>query len=203
MTMVNLPTAGVDYHAPFGGRKASNLGAARAGTLCGRVLYDGEDGLYDGLKAARRLRGDVRHMILVSGEALIDLIPDPVKASAYDVVLGGSPYNVAIGLARLGAQTAFVSRISADGNGEALAASLAENGVDLSFVARDMRPTTLAFVMRGTAKTGSRYSFYLDATAFDGPWPFPAEWPKGGAPLACRLDRRRRPAPRTIRRPRR
>jgi fructokinase len=33
--------------------------------------------------------------------------------------------------------------------------------------------------MRGTAKTGSRYSFYLDATAFDGPWPFPTEWPKG------------------------
>jgi fructokinase len=122
-------------------------------------------------------------MILISGEALIDLIPDPIKARAYDAVLGGSPYNVAIGLARLGARTAFVSRISADGNGEALAASLAQNGVDLSYVARDARPTTLAFVMRGTAKTGSRYSFYLDATAFDGPWPFPAEWPKGARHL--------------------
>ena len=47
------------------------------------------------------------------------------------------------------------------------------------YVARDSRPTMLAFVMRGTAKTGSRYSFYIDATAYDGPWPFPAEWPKG------------------------
>jgi fructokinase len=122
-------------------------------------------------------------MILVSGEALIDLIPDPIRESAYDVRLGGSPYNVAIGLARLGAPTAFVSRLSADGNGEALAASLAQNGVDLSFVARDVRPTTLAFVMRGTAKTGSRYSFYLDATAFDGPWPFPVEWPQGARHL--------------------
>ena len=122
-------------------------------------------------------------MILISGEALIDLIPDPIKASAYDAVLGGSPYNVAIGLGRLGAPTAFVSRISADGNGEALAASLAQNGVDLSYVARDARPTTLAFVMRGTAKTGSRYSFYLDATAFDGPWPFPTEWPQGARHL--------------------
>ena len=103
-------------------------------------------------------------MILISGEALIDLIPDPVKANAYDAVLGGSPFNVAIGLARLGSQTAFVSRISADGNGEALAASLANNGVELGFVVRDKRPSTLAFVMRGTAKTGSRYSFYLDAT---------------------------------------
>jgi acyl-CoA reductase-like NAD-dependent aldehyde dehydrogenase len=31
MTMVNLPTAGVDYHAPFGGRKASNLGPREQG----------------------------------------------------------------------------------------------------------------------------------------------------------------------------
>src|ERR1700683_2530785 len=125
-------------------------------------------------------------MIMISGEALIDLIPDPVKADAYDAVLGGSPYNVAIGLARLGSQTAFVSRISADGNGEALAAALAASGVDLGFVARDMRPTTLAFVMRGTAKTGSRYSFYLDGTAYDGPWPVPAEWASGARPLDVR-----------------
>jgi fructokinase len=122
-------------------------------------------------------------MILVSGEALTDLIPDPFRENAYDAVLGGSPYNVAIGLARLGSKTAFVSRISADGNGDALAAGLTGNGVDLSFVLRDKRPTTLAFVMRGTAKTGSRYSFYLDATSFDGPWPFPAVWPEGGRHL--------------------
>jgi len=31
MTMVNLPTAGVDYHAPFGGRKGSNLGPREQG----------------------------------------------------------------------------------------------------------------------------------------------------------------------------
>src|SRR5271166_2212070 len=122
-------------------------------------------------------------MILISGEALIDLIPDPAKENGYDAVLGGSPFNVAIGLARLGSQTAFVSRISDDGNGEALAAALAANGVELDFVVRDRRPTTLAFVMRGTAKTGSRYSFYLDATSFDGPWPFPATWPKEGRHL--------------------
>ena len=31
MTMVNLPTAGVDYHVPFGGRKGSSLGAREQG----------------------------------------------------------------------------------------------------------------------------------------------------------------------------
>jgi fructokinase len=117
-------------------------------------------------------------MILVSGEALIDLIPDPERESVYDARLGGSPFNVAIGLARLGAPTGFVSRLSSDGNGEALAAALANSGVDLGYVVRDKRPSTLAFVMRGTARTGSRYAFYLDGTAYDGPWPFPKQWPK-------------------------
>ena len=63
-------------------------------------------------------------MILISGEALIDLIPDPERDGRYDAVLGGSPYNVAIGLGRLGAPVAFVSRLSKDPNGEALAAAL-------------------------------------------------------------------------------
>ena len=118
-------------------------------------------------------------MIVISGEALIDLIPDPAVDARYDAVLGGSPYNVAIGLARLGARAAFVSRISNDANGEKLAAALAADGVDLALVARDSRPSPLAFVMRGTAQTGSRYSFYLDGSAYDGPWPFPKPWPPG------------------------
>ena len=31
MVMVNLPTAGIDYHAPFGGRKGSSLGSREQG----------------------------------------------------------------------------------------------------------------------------------------------------------------------------
>ena len=112
-------------------------------------------------------------MILISGEALIDLIPDASRKNGYDAVLGGSPYNVAIGLGRLGPPTAFVSRLSKDPNGESLAAALVAAGVDLSFVARDAKPSPLAFVMAGTAQTGARYSFYLDATAYDEAWPFP------------------------------
>lgn len=33
MVMVNLPTAGVDYHVPFGGRKASSLGSREQGPM--------------------------------------------------------------------------------------------------------------------------------------------------------------------------
>ena len=32
MVMVNLPTAGVDYHVPFGGRRASSYGPREQGT---------------------------------------------------------------------------------------------------------------------------------------------------------------------------
>ncbi len=122
-------------------------------------------------------------MNLISGEALVDLIPDRDRKNVYDAALGGSPYNVAIGLGRLGASTAFVSRLSNDPNGEDLAAGLAQGGVDLSFVARDARPSPLAFVMRGTAQSGARYSFYLDATAYDGAWPLPPVWPSGAKHL--------------------
>ena len=33
MVMVNLPTAGVDHHVPFGGRKASSLGSREQGPM--------------------------------------------------------------------------------------------------------------------------------------------------------------------------
>jgi aldehyde dehydrogenase (NAD+) len=32
MVMINLPTAGVDYHVPFGGRKGSSYGQREQGT---------------------------------------------------------------------------------------------------------------------------------------------------------------------------
>lgn len=122
-------------------------------------------------------------MILISGEALIDLIPDPTRKNGYDAVLGGSPFNVAIGLGRLGPPTGFVSRISKDPNGESLADALIAAGVDMNCVARDAKPSPLAFVMRGTAQSGARYSFYLDATAYDEKWPFPKIWPQGARHL--------------------
>jgi delta 1-pyrroline-5-carboxylate dehydrogenase len=56
MVMVNLPTVGVDYHVPFGGRKGSSYGP-RAGPLCRGVLHDGQDGVYGRLVCAARSSG--------------------------------------------------------------------------------------------------------------------------------------------------
>lgn len=92
-------------------------------------------------------------MFLICGEALFDVFVDPIEAdtqgdhvTALRAVAGGSPYNVAIGLARLGRCTALCTEISPDRLGRQLEASLAQEGVDLSFVRRAEGATPLALV---------------------------------------------------------
>ena len=120
-------------------------------------------------------------LVLVTGESLVDLIP--VEATTFEAVLGGSPFNTAIGLGRLGVPTGFAGRISTDTMGELLVERLAADKVDLGFVSRAPEPSPLAFVTRGTAATGARYAFYLGSTAYDGPPPLPAQWPEPVAHL--------------------
>lgn len=110
-------------------------------------------------------------MIVVAGEALIDLVPQGAGALAGLLPrLGGGPYNTAVALGRLGSSTAFCSRISSDTFGEALLDGLRAAGVDVSAVRRGAEPTTLAVASIGTDGS-ARYSFYVDGTAdrlFDG-----------------------------------
>ncbi len=59
MVMVNLPTAGVDYHVPVRRPEGLELRPARAGRLCPRVLHDGQDRLHlRGLTDGRYTAGD-------------------------------------------------------------------------------------------------------------------------------------------------
>lgn len=89
-------------------------------------------------------------MFLICGEALFDVFIDPVEtgsdATVMRAVAGGSPYNVAIGLARLGRQAALCTEISSDRLGRRLEAALAREGVDMSFVRRAEGATPLALV---------------------------------------------------------
>jgi fructokinase len=121
--------------------------------------------------------------ILVTGEALVDLVPKRRGEDLYQAVLGGSPFNVAIGLGRLGASVAFAGRLSRDSNGERFLAALEREAVDLSYVVRSKRPSPLAFVTVPSGESGPRYAFYLQSTAFDGKSPLPQEWPAGLAHL--------------------
>lgn len=103
-------------------------------------------------------------MIVVVGEALIDLAPDDERLRPLP---GGSAYNVAIGLARLGRATRYVGRLSDDGFGQRLARRMLEAGVDLSDCPRTEQPTTLAVVHLDDRRQAS-YHFYLaDTSAAD------------------------------------
>ncbi|WDV50893.1 carbohydrate kinase [Streptomyces coeruleorubidus] len=104
-------------------------------------------------------------MIVVAGEALIDLVPRGTGAlAALQPALGGGPYNTAVALGRLGSPAAFCSRVSYDAFGEALLDRLRETGVDVSSVQRGTEPTTLAVATVG-ADGSAAYSFYVDGTA--------------------------------------
>lgn len=87
-------------------------------------------------------------MILCAGEALIDMLPRETTdgGSAFQPFVGGSVFNTANGLGRLGQKVGFFSGISTDFFGEMLMETLAASNVDASFTARSDRPTTLAFV---------------------------------------------------------
>ncbi|MFB9389188.1 carbohydrate kinase [Streptomyces coeruleoprunus] len=108
-------------------------------------------------------------MIVVAGEALIDLVPEgtPVAVPGLSPLvprLGGGPYNTAVALGRLGARTGFCSRVSTDAFGEALLDGLRGAGVDTGLVQRGAEPTTLA-VASVAADGSARYGFYAEGTA--------------------------------------
>ncbi|SOD87373.1 carbohydrate kinase [Streptomyces sp. Ag109_G2-15] len=117
-------------------------------------------------------------MIVVAGEALIDLVPHgPGALADLKPALGGGPYNTAVALGRLGSPTAFCSRTSHDAFGEALLDGLRRAGVDVSGVQRGPEPTTLA-VATIDGGGSAAYSFYVDGTA-DRLFSIPAGLPAG------------------------
>ena len=110
-------------------------------------------------------------MIVVGGEALVDLVPgDPLDSTVDGGLrallprLGGGPYNVSLAAGRLGVPTAFLSRVSTDRFGDAMVDRLHASGVDTSLLQRGDEPTTLAVVALDT-KGAARYTFYVEGTA--------------------------------------
>jgi fructokinase len=101
-------------------------------------------------------------MILVAGEALIDLV---VTDRAILPSPGGGPYNTARALGRLEASVSFLSCLSHDYFGSMLTNVLAESGVSLHYTSRGPEPSALAIVHR-SADGEADYSFYLGGTTF-------------------------------------
>ena len=85
---------------------------------------------------------------IVCGEALFDVFQTGSTPSgmSLDARVGGSPFNVAVGLARLAQPVAFFGALSRDTFGDFLAGALTREGVEISTVVRTDAPTTLSMV---------------------------------------------------------
>lgn len=107
-------------------------------------------------------------MILCCGEALIDMVPFSIAVSeggeAYRPCPGGSPYNSAVAIGRLGVPVAFIGRLSRDFFGQLLVGRLEANGVSTKLLARSDQPSTLAFVKLAPGEE-PQYAFYTEGTA--------------------------------------
>ena len=105
-------------------------------------------------------------MLMVCGEALLDVFAagETRTGLTLDANVGGSPFNVAVGLARLGQPSAFLSAISTGFAGERLMRALTGEGVDTSAVARLDAPTTLSLIGLDAQGVPS-YAFYGDGCA--------------------------------------
>lgn len=104
-------------------------------------------------------------MIVCCGEALIDFLPRKGAdgADVYQPFNGGSVFNTAVALGRLGAPTGFFAGVSTDFFGDGLMEALKAAGVSTRFVRRKDLHTTLALVKLTDGH--ARYSFIDEGSA--------------------------------------
>jgi fructokinase len=109
-------------------------------------------------------------MIVVGGEALVDLVIDP--DGSVTAKLGGGPFNAARAIGRLGSDVAFLGAMSSDRFGTLLHRQLLDDGVDDSLVQFTDLPTTLASAELDEHGAAG-YHFYLSETAAPNVHPLP------------------------------
>lgn len=102
-------------------------------------------------------------MYLVCGEALFDFFSEEDASGRaskvnYKAIAGGSPFNVAVGLRRLGVEAGLFGGLSTDFLGRRLLQVLRDEGVSEQFLVEFAVPTTLSMVAVG-ANGSPQYNF--------------------------------------------
>jgi len=105
-------------------------------------------------------------MIVVCGEALFDVFPQHRTQAGIELSarIGGSPFNLAVGLARLGVAPLFFGGLSNDVFGRRLQEALAADGVNLDAAPRRDDPSPLVLVNLDERGVPT-YAFYGRGTA--------------------------------------
>jgi fructokinase len=102
-------------------------------------------------------------VVAVAGEVITDMVPAG-EDGVFRAAPGGSPANVAVGLARLDVPARMLARLSDDVLGRRLRAHLADNGVDLSYAVAAPESSSLAIVALQPDGSAA-YDFRVDGTA--------------------------------------
>ena len=144
---------------------------------------------------APTLAPNLPHFV-AAGEALTDMLRG--AADSWSARVGGSTWNVARVMARLGVPSAFAGAVSRDVFGDALAAANAEAGLDARFMQRLDKSPLLAIVHQ---LSPPQYFFvgddsadlHFDAALLPDGWQRQAQWVHFGGislarqPLAAKL----------------
>jgi fructokinase len=105
----------------------------------------------------------VKPVLTVIGEALVDLVPAGPPGK-YREKPGGSPFNVAVALARLGNRTSLMARFADDRYGRLLWGAAKAEGIDLRAAPRAAERATLATASVNHAGQVT-YEFDMEGTA--------------------------------------
>ena len=100
--------------------------------------------------------------IWVLGDAVVDLIPD--GENHYLRCAGGAPANVAVGIARLGGESAFIGRVGKDPLGEFMLQTLQQEKVQTSHMILDPQQRTSTVIV-GLDNGERSFTFMVNPSA--------------------------------------
>jgi fructokinase len=103
------------------------------------------------------------HRVWVLGDAVVDLVPE--NATSYLKCPGGAPANVAVGIARLGGNSAFIGRVGEDSFGRFLRQVLREENVDIRFMLQDAEHHTSTVVVDLDQQGERSFTFMVKPSA--------------------------------------
>jgi len=107
--------------------------------------------------------------IVVLGEALIDIFADkgvPLHAAkTLHPAPGGAPANLAVALARLGANVGFIGKVGVDDYGSFLIDLLTGEGVETTYFVADPHGPTMLAVVAAPSPTEQQFIIYEGASA--------------------------------------
>ncbi|MDH7796636.1 MULTISPECIES: carbohydrate kinase [unclassified Beijerinckia] len=114
--------------------------------------------------------------ILVMGEAILDLVASRADPSVFESATGGSSFNTALALGRLGITAEFSGALSRDTSGEVFAQKLQQAAVGMRWCLRSSKPMPVALA-RSTTTGSVDFTLYLQGTAHEERDALPAPLP--------------------------